>query len=187
MNEQLDFINLMTYDFNGYYNNRTGHNSPLFAGSDTNRNNNIDAAVNNWIQHGASPQKLFLGLGFYGQTFTLANPNSNGVGAVAIGAGRPGTFSQQNGLMMYSEICTDFRSGGWTVLYDSARESPYAFKGDQWWGFDNVQSITVKSRYAVSKNLAGVMMWAIDYDDHRNRCGTGVNPLLVAAASVIQP
>lgn len=187
MNEYLDYINLMTYDLHGYYNGRTGHNSPLFAGNDTNRNYNIDAAVNNWIQHGASPQKLFLGIGFYGQTFTLANVNNNGVGAVSIGAGNAGTLSQQSGMVMYREICEELSHGGWTENYDEARESPYAFKGNQWWGFDNERSVKVKSKYAVEKKLAGVMMWAIDYEDHKNRCGAGYNPLLTAVASIIRP
>lgn len=187
MNEQLDFINLMTYDFNGYYNGRTGHNSPLYAGSDTSRNYNIDAAVTNWIANGASPQKLFLGLGFYGQTFTLTKTANNGVGALTVAAGSAGPLSLQSGLMMYSEICAELNGGGWTQMYDTARESPYAFKGNQWWGFDNARSILVKSRYAVDKRLAGVMVWAIDYEDHRNRCGAGLNPLLTAVASVIRP
>lgn len=187
MNIHLDFINLMTYDFNSFGNGRTGHNSPLFAGNDANRNLNIEAAVTNWIQQGVNPQKLFLGLGFYGQTFTLTNNNNNGVGAPARAAGNPGTLSDQPGLMMQLEICDEFRKGGWTVRYDTVQEAPFAFKGNQWWGFDNVRSIRVKSNYAVQRRLAGVMVWAIDYEDPRNHCGTGANSLLNTIASVVRP
>lgn len=36
----------------------------------------------------------------------------------------------------------------------------------------------IKSEYAISKNLGGIMVWAIDYEDHRNVCGGGAYPLL---------
>lgn len=186
MNQIVDYIKLMTYDFHGSFNGRTGQNSPLFPSSlDTNRVFNIDYAVNHWIRNGASPQKLIMGLGFYAQTFTLANPAVNGLHAPTIGPGTAGPYSQQPGLMMYLEICKELNAGGWTVVYDYEQQSPYAFKGNQWWGYDNPQSIRAKSEYAVSKNLAGVMMWSMDYEDAHNQCGTGWNPLLVAIWTTI--
>lgn len=187
MNQVLDYINLMTYDYNSHWLGRTGQNSPLFASpNDANRNFNIDASVNAWIRAGANPQKLFLGLGFYAQTFRLANPAQNGIGAPTAGPGNPGTWSRQGGLLMYLEICLALNQGGWTVRFDTQQQSPYAFKGNQWMGYDNPQSIRIKTQYAVQKNLAGVMMWSIDYEDRHNRCGTGYNPLLSAIAQVIR-
>lgn len=64
-------------------------------------------------------------------------------------------------LMTYVQICNEFNRGGWTGVYDYEQQSPYAFKGNQWIGFDNPQSIRAKSEYAVSKNLAGVMMYGL--------------------------
>lgn len=186
MNLYLDYINLMTYDFNGSWNVRTGQNSPLYPHStDTNRAFNIDYAVRHWINNGASRAKLFLGLAFYGRTFTLADPAVNGLHAPTIGPGNPGRYSNEGGLMMYNEICQELDSGGWTVIYDTDQQSPYAFKGNQWWGYDNAQSIRVKSQYAVDQGLAGVMIWALDYEDVHNQCGTGWNPLFAAIWSVI--
>lgn len=53
-------------------------------------------------------------------------------------------------------------------------------KSKQWVGYDNVKSIKAKVNYAKKNNLAGVMMWSIDYDDHKNACGGGKFPLLKA-------
>lgn len=180
MNQYLDYINLMTYDFNGSWNDRTGMNAPLFPHrNDVNRVLNGDYAVQNWIRNGASREKLFLGLAFYGRSFTLANPAVNGVHAPTIG---PGAIGE---LLMYNEFCQELNRGGWTVVYDEDQQTPYAYKGNQWMGYDNPRSITAKSKYAVDNRLAGVMIWALDYDDASNVCGTGWNPLFVAIWTTI--
>lgn len=179
MNQYMDFINLMTYDFNGPYNGVTGQNAPLYASSkETNKRFNSDYAITHWLRNGANPQKIIMGLGFYAKTFTLRDPNVNGLLAPTIGTGSP---SGRN----YREICNELNRGGWTVVYDYEQESPYAFKDDQWWGYDNPQSIRAKCNYAVSKNLGGVMMWSMDYDDVNNTCGTGWSPLFKAIWSVV--
>lgn len=168
----------MTYDYNSYHNGRTGSNSPLL---------NIDATTTLWIQSGASPSKLLIGLGFYGQSFTLSDEHNNGLGAPSKGPGRPGQYSQQPGFLTYLEICLELKSnGGWWTHFDNISRTPYAIKQDQWIGYDNPASIRMKSEYAVTKRLAGVMVWAVDYDDKANVCGQGKNPLLNAIGNVIK-
>ncbi len=48
---------------------------------------------------------------------------------------------------------------GWTVAYDDFQKVPYAYKGNQWVGYDDQNSIKLKAEYAVSKNLGGIMFW----------------------------
>lgn len=188
MNQYLSFINLMTYDMHGSYDQRTGQNSPLYASSlvDESQYLNSDAVVTAWINAGASPSKLNLGLGFYGHNFQLADNEINGIGAPTTGPGQAGPYTQAAGYKSYLEICSDLMEGGWTTVYDNQQQSPYSYKADQWVGYDNVQSITAKSQYAVSRGLGGVMMWAIDQDDLHNVCGGGSTPLLNAINSVIR-
>jgi chitinase len=86
----LDFINLMTYDLHGSWETFTGFNAPLYPRSNEvgeQRNLNIDAAVNYWINNGATRSKLILGLASYGRSFTLVSSTQNGLGASANGAG----------------------------------------------------------------------------------------------------
>ncbi len=177
----------MTYDYNSYHDGLTGLNSPLFVNiNSSNPQFNIDATTNLWINSGASPSKLLIGLGFYGQSFTLSNKNNNGLGAASKGPGNQGPYSYQPGFLTYLEICLELKTGGWTSNFDHQSRTPYATKNDQWISYDNPLSIRIKTEYAVMKQLAGVMIWAVDYDDKANVCGEGRNPLLNSIRNVIR-
>lgn len=93
----------MTYDFHGSYDGKTGQNSPLYASSTDSEwereNSNCDASINNWLNSGADPNKLILGLGFYGHSFQLSDPNQHGVGAPVSGDGI------KDGYVGYSDVC----------------------------------------------------------------------------------
>lgn len=107
----LDYINLMSYDLHGSYEGKTGQNDPLYASSvDTSNQLNQDACVKAWLQAGASPQKLFLGVGFYGRSYTLSDPSNTKVGAPTSGAGTPGKYSAEGGMLTYLEVTSNART-----------------------------------------------------------------------------
>jgi hypothetical protein len=54
-----------------------------------------DSSMRAWIAAGASPQKLIMGLAFYGNSFTLASAANNRVGAPSIGAGAQGPYTSK--------------------------------------------------------------------------------------------
>lgn len=61
-------------------------------------------SVSYWLDNGASPEKLVVGLPSYGRSFTLANKKDNGVGAPTNGPGHPGTYSRESGILTYYEV-----------------------------------------------------------------------------------
>ena len=63
-----------------------------------------DSAIKYWIQQGAPNNKLNIGIGAYGRSFTLQNANNNGVGAPDNGAGNPGPYTQEAGYLGYNEV-----------------------------------------------------------------------------------
>ncbi|CAN7988855.1 unnamed protein product, partial [Ixodes hexagonus] len=93
----VDFINLMCYDYHMYqvYMPFTGHNSPLFK-------RKVEAAIFStlntawsaeyWVQIGVPREKIMVGVPTYGRTYTLADPERNGLDAPAVGIG-PGDGS----------------------------------------------------------------------------------------------
>ena len=55
---------------------------------------------------------------------------------------------------------------------------PYAYKGNQWVGFDDIDTIRYKSNYVKEMGLGGAMIWALDLDDFKNDCAGEAYPLL---------
>lgn len=55
---------------------------------------------------------------------------------------------------------------------------PYAYLGDQWVSFDDIEMIRNKAEWAKKMGLGGGMIWALDLDDFTNRCHCETYPLL---------
>lgn len=62
---------------------------------------------------------------------------------------------------------------------------PYAFKGDQWVGYDDEDIVRLKARYVNEKKLGGIMFWTIDNDDFRGKCHDRPYPLIEAAKETL--
>ena len=64
---------------------------------------------------------------------------------------------------------------GLTVVQDSTVEAPYGYMGNQWVGYDDQESLTLKVNSLIKgKNLLGAMFWALDLDDFQGTfCGQG--------------
>jgi len=179
--QNLDWINLMTYDLHGGWETVTGHNSPLYKGAQDTGDNahlNIDWAANYWAQLGAPKNKIVIGLALYGRSFTLSG-SASGVGApAAIGAS--GTYTREAGYLAYYEIC-ELISKGAALHNINDQHVPYLVSGNQWVGYDSENSLREKVRYIKNNGLGGSMVWALDLDDFKGHfCGKGHYPLLSA-------
>ncbi|XP_068275372.1 acidic mammalian chitinase-like [Nyctibius grandis] len=181
LGKYMDYFHVMTYDFHGSWDGRTGENSPLYKGpSDTGDNIyfNVDYAMNYWKSNGAPAEKLVVGFATYGNTFTLQNPSTNGLDAPASGPGPAGPYTQEAGSLAYFEICTLLNSGA-TQVWDAPQDVPYAYKGSEWVGYDNIKSFNIKVDWLKKNNFGGAMVWTIDMDDYTGTfCKEGKYPLI---------
>ena len=144
-------------------------------------------SIHYWLDSGAPREKLVLGMPLYGQSFTLDSALENGLNAPARQKGRAGEWTAAPGFLAYYEICQLVKAENWTVVEDRlGRMGPYAYKGTQWVGYDDVASIRRKSQYIRQLGLGGGMVWALDLDDFSNLCGCGEYPLLKMINSVLR-
>lgn len=182
----LDLINLMAYDYHGGWESKTGHNAPLFASErhDLAKDEmllNVNWSVNYWLAQGAPAEKIMLGVGSYGRSFTLDRQEENGINAPASQKGAAGPYTREPGSLGYNELCENFKRQpeAWTIVRDPDYLAPYAYSGRQWVGYDDRESLALKAQYAKSMGLGGMMMWSIETDDFQGSCHNGEKfPLL---------
>uniref|UniRef100_A0AAR2JA12 chitinase n=1 Tax=Pygocentrus nattereri TaxID=42514 RepID=A0AAR2JA12_PYGNA len=178
---QVDFLNVMTYDYHGSWEKVTGHNSPLFknsgdSGSHIYHNIVSNATVSYWISKGAPAERLLLGFPTYGRTFRLTTSATN-LGAPANGPADAGPYTRDAGFWAYYEICTFAASG--KVEWINEQSVPYAVQGKSWVGYDNQESFAAKVEWLNSMNLGGASVWSLDLDDFGGHfCSHGEYPLV---------
>uniref|UniRef100_A0A3P8TWU7 chitinase n=2 Tax=Amphiprion percula TaxID=161767 RepID=A0A3P8TWU7_AMPPE len=182
----LDFINVMTYDFHGTWENVTGHHSPLYNGShDTGYHVylNTDFAMRYWRDLGTPVEKLNMGFATYGRAFRLSTQSSE-VGAPASGPAAAGVFTRDAGVLSHYEICTFLK--GATVHMIEDQKVPYATKQNEWAGYDNKDSFHTKVRYLQDNRFGGAFVWSLDMDDFNGQfCGEGTYTLIKYLRSLL--
>ena len=95
----------MTYDYHGQWDKKTGHVAPMYEHEEAdNVFFNTNYTMNYWIQKGADPQKLIMGMPMYGQSFTLVDPKQKGLNSKTSGGGTAGEFTRQSGFLAYYEV-----------------------------------------------------------------------------------
>ncbi|RVE46554.1 hypothetical protein evm_008789 [Chilo suppressalis] len=184
ISQYLHYVNLMTYDMYGPWETLTGHNAGLHKGDfdgSTPREQlfTADVAVEYWLREGCPPEKLALGVPFYGHSFKFQSETNSNVRAPSNGAGIAGPYTGEAGFVGYNEFCAMLKSDpSWSIRKDHLAKVPYAVKGLDWVSYDNPRSIRDKVKYALKKKLAGIMIWSIETDDFHNVCGGGAYTLL---------
>lgn len=166
MMKYLDFINVMTYDYHGGWENETGHNSPIFADKDDTYS--VQQTIDAYIKTGVEPQDLNLGLAFYGRGWINVTDSDNN------GLGRAGTAPTGIGLGQgtWEGACFDYwdleqnyiNKNGYKRYWDDKAKVPYLYNGNSFITYDDAESIKVKLDFAESKGLGGVMYWEFSGD-----------------------
>jgi chitinase len=170
--ETMDWVNVMTYDFAGDWTSYAGHNSPLHASSkapDT-KPRSTEAAMNYLLEERGLPaNRLAVGIPLYGRGFPVAEPYASTKGAKKIRIPQ-GDYKNLHKLL---------HEQNWTRRWDDETKTPWLLAPDHSIviGYDDAESVTLKTDWALKKGFRGVFFWQIAAD----RMPDGSRPLQDAA------
>ena len=148
----VDYFNAMTYDIHGGWSSHAGHNSPLYQSPQGDPDGSVQTGINYLISSGIPQEKINMGIPFWGKQYNTSTINGNFSGTVVD--------------LYYNEI-TSLIGNGWVYEWDNIAKCPYLVKDDQTKiiTYDNPLSVQYKCNYAKLRNLGGVMVWALGYDE----------------------
>jgi len=153
----LDMFNVMTYDYNGSWSPRSGHNSPLYASSEADSVSNIEATFKLYTEGFHVPaSQINLGVPFYGHAFaqcTMVGGEYHGVDTTLF----PGGDADYYSIVQYS---------GMYRHWDDKAKVPYLVvpSTKTFVSYDDEESITYKAHYVVDHHARGVIIWEITAD-----------------------
>jgi chitinase len=157
----LDWINLMTYDFNGAWNARgpTGFQSNLYpdpAGKDASPRS-VDTGVQRFLAAGVPAEKIVVGVPFYARGWRGVGNAGNGLYQSAEGAAK----GFEEGAEEYARIA----ARKLPTYYHPVTRQLWTFADGTFWTYDDPRVIREKAAYVRSRQLGGMMSWALDQDD----------------------
>ncbi len=124
--------------------------APLY-GSSTWGTYSLDWSVQDHQTWGAPPDRIILGLPLYGRDWPSTNTDI------------PGEATGSGSAVVYSDAIDAGDTYG--RHWNSAGDTAYAFPDSrsQLW-YDDLESIQIKTAYAMDEGLAGVGFWALNYE-----------------------
>ncbi|KAL4879023.1 hypothetical protein BJY04DRAFT_229519 [Aspergillus karnatakaensis] len=138
MQENCDFLNIMTYDIHG-----------------------LELLWRNELD----PSRVHFGLGWYGRSFTLADPSCSTPGCIFSHGGRPGPCTKSSGTLSNAEIQRVITENNLTPTMDTEAAVKWAtWDSDQWVSYDDGETVQMKIAAANKLCLGGVLIWAVDLD-----------------------
>jgi len=169
--ETMDWVNVMTYDMAGEWTGFAGHHSPLFASTkQPGSPRSSERSMKYLIERGMPANRLALGIPLYGKGFAVSEPYAS-------------TKNREHGQRSpggpYSKLVQLQKEQGWVRRWDDETKNPWLVAPDRSAviGYDDPESVALKTEWAMKLGLRGVFFWEINQD----RVADGTNPVQEAA------
>lgn len=159
LQQYVDFINIMTYDFYNGWHKTTGHHSNLYHSAHPELDkNSLTDAVDLHLQAGVPAHKINLGIPFYGRIWEgVKSAERNGLfqEAETVGSG-----------IDFVNFAEKINKDGFTRYWDDAAKAPYLWNPEKktFISYEDEESIRLKLEYLKEKGLGGVMFWEYSAD-----------------------
>ncbi|KAI0203159.1 carbohydrate-binding module family 18 [Astrocystis sublimbata] len=160
--DHVDFVNVMSYDLHGIWDSTNPIGSQVLAHTNLTE---IKLALDLFWRNDVKPEKLNLGMGFYGRSFQLSDPTCHKPGCQFKGGASPGPCSKNSGTLTYREIMDVIKNNKLKPYYDKENAVKYiTWNQDQWVSYDDHETFKQKIDFANKQGLGGTLIWAIDQD-----------------------
>ena len=149
-------VNLMSYDLVNGYSTTTGHHTPLYPTPQ--QRPSVDSGVRYLVDSaGVAPGKIVIGAAFYARLFNHVPPANQGLR-------QAGAFQKAFDYKQFADSLSAAR--GFATYWDPVAQAPYAYNARRqvFATFDDARSIRLKTQYARTKHLGGIMFWELTGD-----------------------
>lgn len=171
----VDWINIMTYDFNGAWQKISAHNAPLnadpaaaSAGVPDSNTFNVAAGAQGHLNAGVPAAKLVLGVPFYGRGWDGCAQANNGQYQTCSGGSSVGTW-EAGSFDFYDLEANYINKNGYTRYWNDTAKVPFLYNASnkRFISYDDAESIGHKTAYIKSKGLGGAMFWELSGDRNK--------------------
>jgi chitinase len=178
--QYLDFINLMSYDMHGAWENVTNHHSPIYKSPENwlgkySQSLNLDDVVKFYIERYNIPaEKLIVGAPFYSRGWKNVDDKNNGLYTMASG-GAPSILGN-GGENPYWKMKELENVRGYIKYRDKYSRVPYLYNREMsyFYTYEDEISLSERADYVNTNNLGGIVIWEITGDDFE---GTLINTI----------
>ena len=185
MDPDVDFWNLMAYDYAGAWSTDASHQANLFFAESKSTPFDTQSAISYYISQGIVASKIILGMPVYGRSFE----NTQGLGFPFSGVGN-GTWE----VGVY-----DFKTlplPGTSEVFDDNSGASYTYNAakGEFISYDNVAAARKKAAWIQKEGLGGGMWWESSADKSGNDSliynvvsilGTGTGPGLERSLNLL--
>lgn len=153
-----DKVYVMSYDLVHGYSTVSGHHTPLYSTRE--QEASTDNAVNRMLAVGVPSKKIVIGAAFYARMFKVNDTLDRGLYR---------SCSFYRGISYTNLYDSISPARGFTSYWDESAKAPYAFNPDRkiLVTYDDNRSVALKTQYAVSRKLGGIMFWQLADDKYR--------------------
>ncbi len=151
-----DWLNIMTYDYHTG-GGITHFNSPLYSAADDPTSSlNVHATIQTYLGSGSPPEKLVLGIPFFGYKYRGVAAHHNGL------------FEHFDGREYFLLRNLQVVAGnGYRRFWESRSQVPWIYNQESgtWLTYEDVDSVLAETQYVRRYALGGAMIWELSGDD----------------------
>ncbi|NLL77337.1 MAG: chitinase [Clostridiales bacterium] len=149
----LDYVQLMTYDLYGEWDEVTGHHAGLYSSVEGGASS--DNAIRLFAAAGVPYEKLVMGAAFYSREWKdvkEAKPGSH--------AGKAGKTHSYDKILKYLET----GEKKYIKMWDDKAKAAYLYNGSDFVSYEDEHALQTKAEYVKEKNMYGIMYWEYGLD-----------------------